>query len=54
MDNVIHVWGYPEIIISDRGGHFISDLQESLYKELAIKRIKTTAYNPATSDLMAQ
>jgi len=46
VDYLLHVWGYPEVIITDRGGHFVSELQQHLYRELKIKRVKTTAYNP--------
>ena len=38
--------GLPEILVSDRGSPFISDIANTLYKTLSIKRITTTAYHP--------
>jgi hypothetical protein len=49
MRLVVFRWGFPEIVISDRGGHFLSELQTNLYKLMKIKRVKTTSYNPSAN-----
>jgi hypothetical protein len=44
--------GIPLIVISDRGSPFVSHLAQDLYKELGIKRIKTTAWHPQSNGLV--
>ena len=44
--------GIPLIVVSDRGSPFVSHLAEDLYKELGIKRIKTTAWHPQSNGLV--
>jgi hypothetical protein len=44
--------GIPLIVVSDRGSPFVSHLAMDLYKELGIKRIKTTAWHPQSNGLV--
>lgn len=44
--------GIPLVVISDRGSPFVSHLAQDLYKELGIKRIKTTAWHPQSNGLV--
>ena len=46
-----HVWqheGLPKIVISDRGGQFMSKFTGELYKLLGISRNMSTAHHPQT------
>ena len=44
--------GIPMVVGSDRGSPFVSQLASNIYKELGIKRIKTTAYHPQSNGLV--
>jgi hypothetical protein len=44
--------GIPLCVTTDRGSPFVSQLAADLYKELGIKRIKTTAYHPQSNGLV--
>jgi transposase InsO family protein len=44
--------GIPLIVGSDRGSPFMSHLASDLYKELGIKKVKTTAYHPQSNGIV--
>jgi Integrase core domain len=41
-------FGLPEGIVSDRGGQFVSEFTNELWKSLGIKGKPSTAYHPQT------
>ena len=42
----IAMWGFPDVITSDRGPHFVSDLWIEMCKLMGIARNTTTSYHP--------
>ena len=44
--------GLPEVILTDRGSNFTSDLMEKLYQMLGIRGISTSAYHPQTDRMV--
>ena len=49
LTEVITRHGCPEVLVSDRGGNFISGLCDELYKTMAIKKHTITAYRPQSN-----
>ena len=45
-DSVILEYGVPERVLTDQGTNFLSQTMDTLYKQLGIKRLRTTAYRP--------
>ncbi|KAG6943678.1 hypothetical protein JG688_00017487 [Phytophthora aleatoria] len=52
IDEVISRHGVPEILLSDRGSNFISNLAKSFYETLGIKKLFGAAYHPQTQGLV--
>ena len=48
IDNVIKVYGFPQVILSDRDTRFTSQIWTELMSRLGIKLKMTTAYHPQT------
>jgi hypothetical protein len=46
FDNVCTRFGYPNELISDRGGQFTGEVAKSLQKLFKIRKLTTTSYNP--------
>ena len=49
IEHIICRHGLPEVMVSDRGGPFISDLARSIYKHLSIRRITTSSFHPQSN-----
>ena len=49
IDHVICRYGFPLVLLSDRGSGFTSGLFTQLLKILSIKKIKTMAYHPKSN-----
>jgi transposase InsO family protein len=45
-DSVILEYGVPERVLTDQGTNFLSQTMDTLYKQLGIERLRTTAYRP--------
>ncbi len=50
--NMVPRFGVPEVIHSDQGTEFMSDILSSLYSLLGIQRSRTTAYHPRGNGLV--
>ena len=48
VEQIILKIGIPQILLTDQGSNFLSDLFANVCKLLRIKRIKTSPYNPQT------
>jgi hypothetical protein len=48
LKDVVHQWGLPLSIISDRGSVFVSDLWRGLFAKLGTSLLFSTAYHPQT------
>lgn len=46
LENIFETFGYPKIIIHDRGKEFLNQIVEAMNKEYGIERIASTRYNP--------
>jgi hypothetical protein len=49
VEQVILKFGIPQVILTDQGSNFLSELFTNVCKLLKIKKIKTTAYHPETN-----
>jgi hypothetical protein len=49
IDKIICRYGFPRVLLSDRGSGFSSTLMQQLLKLLNIKKIKTTAFHPKSN-----
>jgi hypothetical protein len=49
IDKIICRYGFPQVLLSDRGSGFTSILMQQILKVLSIKKIKTTAYHPKSN-----
>ena len=49
IERVICRYGLPDVLLSDRGSGFTSELFTHLLKALSIKHIRTTAYHPSSN-----
>jgi transposase InsO family protein len=49
IDKIICRYGFPLVLLSDRGSGFTSILMQHILKVLHIKKIKTTAYHPKSN-----
>jgi transposase InsO family protein len=49
IDKIICRYGFPQVLLSDRGSGFSSTLMQQILKVLRIKKIKTTAYHPKSN-----
>lgn len=46
VEKIILQYGYPEVVKSDRGSNFLSDLMAQILKIFAIKKRTTTSFHP--------
>ncbi|XP_051166838.1 uncharacterized protein K02A2.6-like [Leptopilina boulardi] len=51
-DNWISRFGFPDVITTDQGTQFESRLMKSLVSLLGCKKIRTTAYHPASNGMI--
>ena len=51
MKEIVCVHGAPEMILSDRGSSFKSELATAVYALINTKKIQTTSYHPQTNGL---
>jgi transposase InsO family protein len=49
VENVILVYGLPQVVLSDCGANFLSDTFMRICKLLCIKKIKTTQFRPESN-----
>ena len=49
VDKIICRFGFPEVILSDRGSGFSSSLMQQVLKQLSIKKISTTSHHPQSN-----
>ena len=52
INQIITRHGAPEKLLSDQGKPFLSKLIKSIYSDLGIKKIQTTAYHPQTDGIV--
>ena len=52
IEGVICRHGLFEVLQSDRGSGFVSTVAANIYKQLGIKQIKTTAFNPKSNGVV--
>ena len=52
MDGIVSRFGVPEQLLSDRGTNFVSNLAQSFYDTLGIRKLTSTAYHPQTQGLV--
>ena len=48
FDEIISRVSVPSAILTDRGGEFLGEVVEMLYKRLGMAHLKTSAYRPQT------
>ena len=46
MEHYIYVFGAPQVILTDQGQNFLSELVQQFEEMFKIKHIKTTAFHP--------
>ena len=46
VQNIVLKYGIPEVILTDQGGNFLSELFANVCTMLQIKKIQTTAFHP--------
>jgi hypothetical protein len=49
VEEVVFKFGTPQVLLTDQGSNFLSELFANMCKLLKIKRIKTTAYHPQSN-----
>jgi transposase InsO family protein len=49
VDNVILIYGVPQVILSDCGTQFLSEIFKGVCRLLGIKRIQTTSWHPQSN-----
>ena len=49
VEEIVLKFGIPQVILTDQGSNFFSDLFANVCKLLRIKRIKTSSYHPQTN-----
>ncbi|KAI9549992.1 hypothetical protein GHT06_007060 [Daphnia sinensis] len=52
VNKLITKYGAPEIVLTDQGTNFLSNLVKEICKLFRIKQMKTTAYHPQTDGLV--
>jgi hypothetical protein len=52
MSEIVCTQGAPEVILTDRGTPFISELAKAIYEMIESKKVQTTAYHPQTNGLV--
>ena len=51
ITHVVHLYGVPRTIVSDRGSQFIAHFWEHLHKQLGTNLVRSSTYHPQTSGL---
>jgi len=46
VEEVVLKFGIPQMILTDQGSNFMSEVFANIYKLLKIKKIKCTSYHP--------
>ena len=54
VEEIIPVFGVPEVLLTDRGTNLLSHLMEDVCKSLGIKKLNTTAYHPQCNGMVEQ
>jgi transposase InsO family protein len=49
VGNILLKFGIPEVVLTDQGSNFLSELFQNNCKLLRIKRVHTTAFNPESN-----
>jgi len=49
IEEIVLKFGIPQVILTDQGSNFLSELFTNVCKLLKIKKLKTTAYHPQTN-----
>jgi hypothetical protein len=49
VTNIICIYGIPDMLVTDQGSNFLSDIFKSTCKFLKIKKIQTTSYHPESN-----
>jgi transposase InsO family protein len=49
VQNIILKYGIPEVILTDQGANFLSELFTSICELLQIKKIQTTTFHPQSN-----
>ena len=49
VEEIVLRFGIPQVIWTDQGSNFLSELFTNVYKLFKIKKLKTTAYHPQTN-----
>ena len=49
VQNIVLKYGIPEVILTDQGGNFLSELFTNVCKLLQIKKVQTTAFHPESN-----
>ena len=46
FENIVTQFGYPQILMSDQGSHFINRTMRALTEELQVQHKRSTPYHP--------
>jgi IS30 family transposase len=49
VEEIVFKFGIPQVILTDQGSNFLSELFTNVCKLLKIKKLKFTAYHPGTN-----
>lgn len=49
VDNVVLKFGIPQVVLTDQGSNFLSELFKNTCKLLGVKKINSTSYHPETN-----
>ena len=49
VEEIILKFGIPQVLLTDQGSNFLSELFSNVCKLLRVKRVKTSAYRPQTN-----
>jgi transposase InsO family protein len=52
FDDIITRFGFPKVLMSDQGTHFINKIIEALTKEFAVHNQKSTPYHPQENKMV--
>ena len=47
MDEIVYIWGFPEVLITDRDKRFLGEFWSWLFTKAGCRGIATTAHHPA-------
>jgi len=49
VEEIVLKFGIPQVLLTDQGSNFLSELFSNVCKLLRVKRVKTSAYHPASN-----